>query len=259
MRLPTERTPPKTSIADLSVLLYGRPKIGKSTFCAGAEGALFLATEPGLNHLEVFQIPIRAWDELLEAGKALASKSGFRTVIIDTVDRAYRLCAEHVCRRLNIQHESDAEFGKGFSMVNAEFHRALNRFAQLESGLFLLSHCQDIELERDGKKTDRTVPTLPGKAREIVLGLVDVIAFADIETRRDGNGKATHKRVLRTKPNARYEAGDRTGRLPEMIDLEYAAFASAFAGPDERARMEFEADKAAEDAVQIKREAGANG
>jgi len=37
------------------------------------------------------------------------------------------------------------------------------------------------------------------------------------------------KRVLRTKPNVNYEAGDRTGRLPEVLDLDYARFVEAFA------------------------------
>ena len=37
-------------------------------------------------------------------------------------------------------------------------------------------------------------------------------------------------RVLRTKPSPTFEAGDRTGRLPEAIDLDYAKFVAAFHG-----------------------------
>jgi hypothetical protein len=35
--------------------------------------------------------------------------------------------------------------------------------------------------------------------------------------------------VLRTKPAKHYEAGDRTGRLPETLPLDYAAFTAALA------------------------------
>ena len=63
--LPTEKSPPKRNLADLTVLAYGPSKIGKSTWCSQAEGAVFLATEAGLNNLEVFQVPITRWEEFL--------------------------------------------------------------------------------------------------------------------------------------------------------------------------------------------------
>ncbi|MBM3740653.1 MAG: hypothetical protein FJW39_33305, partial [Acidobacteria bacterium] len=58
--LPTVKTQPKPNLADLTVLVYGQTKIGKSTFCSNSEGALFLATEPGLNSLDVYQVPLQS-------------------------------------------------------------------------------------------------------------------------------------------------------------------------------------------------------
>ena len=52
--LPTQKSPPKTTLTDLTVLIYGPSKIGKSTWCSQADGALFLATEAGLNNLDVY-------------------------------------------------------------------------------------------------------------------------------------------------------------------------------------------------------------
>jgi hypothetical protein len=71
-------------------------------------------------------------------------------------------------------------------------------------------------------------PTLPDKARKIVLGMVDMILFCDLEVTKDADGKPAHRRVIRTKPNVNYEAGDRTGRLPEVIELDFARFLQAF-------------------------------
>ena len=59
--LPTTKTPPRNALADLTVLVYGPTKIGKTTWCSHADGALFLATEAGLNNLETFQAPISTW------------------------------------------------------------------------------------------------------------------------------------------------------------------------------------------------------
>jgi len=36
------------------------------------------------------------------------------------------------------------------------------------------------------------------------------------------------RRVMRTKPSPYWEAGDRTGRLPETIELDFDAFLAAF-------------------------------
>ncbi|MHB9023446.1 MAG: ATP-binding protein [Armatimonadota bacterium] len=227
--LPTQKTPPKHDLADLTVLTYGRPKVGKSSFCAQAEGALFLATEAGLNHLETFQAPINSWDDMLAAcAEVAAGKHQFKTVIIDTVDNAYRLCTEHVCRTLNIKHESEASYGRAYAMIGNEFTRVLTKLSLLPYGLYLISHAQDTSVETRTGTITRVVPTLPEKARKIVLALVDMILFVDMEAHTDEQGESRLRRVIRTKPTMHYEAGDRTGKLPETLDLDYRVFMKAF-------------------------------
>ncbi len=229
MPLPTAKTPPKPELADLTVLTYGPTKIGKSSWCSHADNALFLSTEPGLNSLEVFQIPIRSWEELLAACAEIAEGNHqFKTIIVDTIDNAYRMCAEHICRKFKVDHEADLSYGKGYALISAEFQRVLNKLAFMPYGLHLISHSQDIEIETRTGKYTKTVPTLPEKPRKIVLGLVDMVLFCDIETSTAPDGKTVARRVMRTKPSLYFEAGDRTGRLPETIDLDYAKFIEAF-------------------------------
>jgi len=178
--LPTTKTPPKKDLADLTVLQYGRSKSGKSEFCSHAENALFLATEPGLNALEVFQMPIETWEDMLSAcGEIAQGGHPFKTVIVDTVDNAYRMCSEHICHKFKIEHESDLGYGKGWALINNEFHRVLTKLAFLPYGLFLVSHSQEIEVETRTGKYTRTVPTLPDKARKLVLGMVDIKSNTD--------------------------------------------------------------------------------
>ena len=235
--LPTTKTPPRAALSDLTVLVYGPTKIGKSTWCSRSEGALFLATEAGLNNLEVFQAPIATWEQLLAACAEIAEgKHPFKTIVLDTVDNAYRMCADYVCARHKVDHESDLAYGKGYALINNEFYRVLNKLALLPYGLFLISHSQEREFETRTGKVMRIVPTLPDKARRTVLGMVDMVLFCDLETGTGADGKPTVRRVMRTKPSAAYEAGDRTGRLPEVIDLDYQRFLDAFAGATPAAR-----------------------
>jgi len=65
--LPTTKTNPKPDLADLTVLVLRANEDRKSTFCSNSEGALFLATEPGLNALDVYQVALQSWDDLLNA------------------------------------------------------------------------------------------------------------------------------------------------------------------------------------------------
>ena len=240
MMLPTAKTPPKPSLADLTVLVYGATKIGKTDLCSHAESALFLATEPGLNSLEVFQTPITSWDDLLVACAEIAEgKHPFKTIVVDTIDNAFRMCAEYICRKFKVEHEADLNYGKGYALISSEFQRVMNKLAFMPYGLFLISHSQSVEIETRTGKYTKIVPTLPEKARKIVLGLVDMILFCDIEASTSSDGTVLARRVMRTKPSRDYEAGDRTGRLPDVIDLDYTRFIEAFnAGSDTKIKKE---------------------
>jgi hypothetical protein len=227
--LPKSKTPPKCALSDLAVLVYGPTKIGKSSMCSKAEEGIFLATEPGLNSLEVYQVTINSWDDLLNTAAELAEGYHlFKTIVIDTVDNAFKLCEEYICRKLNIAHQADAPYGKAWAMVTGEFQRVITKLAFLPYGLFLISHSQEKEIETRTGKYVKIVPTLPDKARKIILGMVDMILFCDLEVSTDANGKQIVRRVMRTKPSLYYEAGDRTGRLPETLDLSFKAFLEAF-------------------------------
>lgn len=229
MPLPTTKTPPKRSFCDVSILLYGPSKIGKSTFASQAPDAIFLATEPGLNALEVYQHPITSWPEFLEACAELAKgKHPFRTVVIDTIDVLYRLCADHICQKRGLEHESDGAHGKVYGLIKNEIYRVLAKLAHLPYGLILISHSQDRDLETRTGTVTRTVPTLSESFRQIVIGLVDLILYCDVQSEQDENGGRRLRRVIRTKPSPNYDAGDRFGCLPEVLDLDFAAFEKAF-------------------------------
>jgi hypothetical protein len=229
LTLPTEKTKRKTDLQGLSILIYGQSKIGKSTFCSNADKALFLATEPGLNSLDVYQMDIESWDDLLKAcGDIAKGDHDYKTIIIDTVDNAYKMCSEYICNKFKVEHEADLSYGKGFSLVRNELHRVLTKLAFMPYGLIMVSHSQEINIEtRTGSRT-KTVPTMPEKPREIVTGLVDMILYCDIEVTQDKDNNPIFNRVIRTKPSLNYDAGDRTGRLPEMLPLDYKAFLSTF-------------------------------
>jgi len=226
MPLPTSKTLPKSQLEEQTILIYGAPKIGKSTLASQFDYPLFLATEAGLNSLEVYQVPIPTWDEFLTTCKEIAAgKHDFKTIIVDTVDMLFKACSEYVRKKNGIQHESDLEWGKGWTLVKDEFQRALVKLSLLPYGLVMISHADTVEIKTRTARINKSVPTLQKSAREIVLGMSDIILFVDSVVTDEGE-----IRIMRTKPSENWEAGDRTGKLPPELPLNYKAFHEAFTG-----------------------------
>ena len=183
--LPTEASKPVTELGKQSILLYANPKLGKSTFASKAPGALFFECEPGLNHLEVFKVPTYSWEAFLEACKLVAKGDhNFKTIVIDTVDNAFKMCSDYVCAKHGIEYEGDMGHGKGWALVKNEWHRVLTRLASLPYGLILISHAIDKTIETRTGEYTKTTPSLPDRARNVVLGLVDIILFGDSVAKR---------------------------------------------------------------------------
>jgi len=247
MKLPETKTLSRRRLDNSTMLIYGQAKIGKSSFAAKFDKALFLATEPGLNALEVYQIPIKSWDEFLDACAIInKGEHDFTTIVVDTIDILYKLCNNHFCKKMNVAHESDKGFGKIYGLVRNELHRTLTKLASLPYGLILVSHSQYREvLTKDGKR-HMTVTTMPEKFQDVVMALVDMILFFD--THNTANGL---QRIIRTKPHPNYYAGDRFSVLPPVLPLNFEAFKAAFEKgqiqPDEEIKEEKEKEKSSTD------------
>ena len=221
--LPEKKTEPVTDLTGLKTLLYGSPKIGKSTFCSTMNAPLFLATEQGLGALSVYKVDIPDWNTLLEVGKELSGSNKYKTIVLDTVDNAYQFCLEAVCKKHGIQHPQDLDYGKGWGLVNHEFQRVLTKLSHQHRGFVLVSHAKIETIKTRTSEITRAVPTIPGSARRFIIGLVDVILYAEATETEKGV-----QRVLHAMPSESWEAGDRTGKLPETMPLDYKAVAKAF-------------------------------
>lgn len=228
IELPKGKTKPQFTMSKLSMLIYGAPKIGKSTFCSRAEDALFIATEPGLNHLEVASVQVNSWREFLETMALLANGDhGFKILVIDTIDKLCDFCDIEVCDNAKIQTLGDMGFGKGYTIYKNELKRVFTKVFALNMGVILTSHAQIIEVDTPAGRQTKWMPTFEKRAREILMPMVDIIGFAQNIVDINDKGERVEKRVMQTKTSSLWEAGDRTGRLPETLPFSYQAFEKA--------------------------------
>jgi len=222
--LPTAPTPRKTRLEDQNILLYGPPKIGKSSFAAQMDMPIFAATEDGLHGLEVYQVPIGDWPTFLQFCQEIAAGDHpFKNVVIDTVDNLFKYCSQYMCAKLGIIHESEMEWGKGWAIVKNEFMRVITKLASLPYGLFMISHAELREVRTRTEKYDKWMPTMSKQAWEIVYPFLDIILFAALEENEDGE----ERRIVRTRASKYWEAGSRFP-LPEVLPLDFKTFKEAY-------------------------------
>lgn len=209
------RTEPAASLTDYTVFIYGPPKIGKTRLASEWPNSVFLATEPqGLKAVECDAFPITNWRQFRGSVSALVEDFAgkYQTVIVDTVDLAYKFCLDYCCEVHGFEHPSDEGWGKGWEIVANEL---LNQILRLFNGGFLpifISHSKKTEVKTAWETRTIIEPTLSNTGRRVILPIVDIILLMEPKS----IVKKGRRRIVRTvtcSPAPDREAGDRTGFL----------------------------------------------
>lgn len=232
MKTLAQLRPAKTGLGGQRWLLYGPPKIGKSTFASEAPGApLFLDCEDGLNFLDAYSLPCHSWAAAM-AAIDLISKSSHehKTIVIDTVDRFVSMASEHVVASLNATSKTQAEtigdfgFGKGYARLREVLDAAMYKLAGQGRLIIFLSH--EHEKNEEGKP-----PVLrPSVSRtQQVLGFCDVIGH--IELGNNGERRIRFRATPGVVAGARGKGG--SPLLPAVLPLSWPAILEHLAKPAE--------------------------
>ena len=218
MALPTEKTKAKTDLWEFPILLYGPPKIGKSTLVAEIDNVLFVNTGGGLDALDVFQVPVTTWEEFLEVGKEFTQGThNFKVCCIDTVDRLHKMCITYMIQQHNLKnptkailHPQDLDFGKGYDLIKDEMMRPLMKLVLCKYGLIMTSHTVEKQVKTRVMEISKTMPTLQDHVWQLIDSITGIIMLYTMEGT---------KRVIKATPNESWIAGDRTGRLARHGDI----------------------------------------
>ena len=98
------------------ILLYSKPKVGKTSFAAQLKNNLFLATEIGYNAIDgITAVPISKWTDIKTAVKQLRDPKAhelYKTVTIDTITLAADLCEKFVLAREGVTKIGEIPYGQ---------------------------------------------------------------------------------------------------------------------------------------------------
>jgi hypothetical protein len=229
--LPTAKRERKCRIAQSNVLVFGDPKVGKTTLLAGMPNALVLDTENGTGFVDVFVIPTPDAASFFAAVKEVTEKPHqFSPICIDTLDSVVRFCSAEVCKQNGVKDLADLPYGKGFTQLTSGLTVTLNRLASLNGGLWLTTHVKEVEIELpDGGKAVRAEPSLSNSAARVVLAFCDFVFYMHaVDGPATGGSAPSVTRAIETKPSRRWIAGDRTGRLPAQLPCDLAVIDREF-------------------------------
>lgn len=212
------------------VLLFAKPKAGKSSLAARFPKPLILATERGYNMLHgAYVQDIITWSDYKAVLRQLgsdAAKEKYETIVIDTVTILYGLCEKYVCQSHGVKDVGDIGWGQGYRETATEFEESLRKITQMGYGVVLIAHSAiRIEKKSDGSEIEMISPDLDKRATKICNALVDIICYLDGEFDEDGN----HHRYLYTRNTPTIAAGSRYKYLDAKIPLGYQELVDAIA------------------------------
>jgi|GEM_PF-2503877 len=225
--------------SDFSMILFGPPKIGKTTFGAAWPKSIVLECEPGgAQYIKCRKLDIGSLDELRSAWDLLKADKSYETIIIDTLDRVAQWVEVEICAELGLKHIMDTKKGE---RIGSQWGEYVNRILILLEGwkrlgkrVIFIGHTKKAETDGQGMVISPKTINLYGQAANRVMSIVDNIGF--MYPVEDDKGRVIRR--LSFKPGIAVEAGSRHPSLTDRaIDIPknaiYPTFAAMFSASKE--------------------------
>jgi hypothetical protein len=219
-KVKAERVNPKR------IVIYSKPKTGKTTAYAGLEDNLILDLENGADYVEALKVKISSLQELLDTGKAIkAAGNPYKFVTVDTVT-----ALEDMIMPLAIKLYKQTPMGKnfdgdtvvtlpngaGYLYIRQAFFQVLDFIDTLAPTIILSGHIKDKVVDDKGEMVMSANIDLTGKIKSLICANADAIGYMY----RKGN-----KTILSFKTNEEVTCGARPEHLrneeiviTEMVD-----------------------------------------
>lgn len=220
------------------IVLHGAPGIGKSTLASCAPAPLFLDLEHGTLQMDVARVDnIDTWEALLSTVRALAVEPhDFKTVVLDTLDRAEWLCWQYVCRQGRKGSIEEFGFGKGYVAAYEQFRALASALETLRvrrgMAVVVIAHSK-IEKAPNaaGDEYDRWTLKVDKRVAGLFYEMFDAVLFARLQvfTRTTEAGRVKgfgDARVIETQESGAWLAKNRYA-MPRQIPLTWEDLSAA--------------------------------
>lgn len=216
--------------------IYGAPNTGKSTFASQLPKPFFICTDGNyewLNLPEEDHKVVSTWEE---TKKAFQNKyEGYETIVVDLVEDTFKQAERFILKSKKIEHPSDLDWGKGWTMIEDEFIETISQLISLEKNIVLISH-ESIRTVK-GRRASMDVYKPSDRIRERIFDSLEgkmkfLLRCYLVDEENEDYIIKKRKLSLIPKPN---ELGIARGLnesvLPEDIDLDANEFLEIISNP----------------------------
>ena len=180
-KVKAERVNPKR------LIIYSKPKTGKTTAFAGLENNLLIDLENGADYVEALKVKITSLQELLEAGKAIKEAGKpYKYVTIDTVTALEDMVmplAIKLYRATSMGKSYDGDNvlslpnGAGYLYLRQAFFQVLDFIDTLAPHIILAGHIKDKQIDDKGEMVLAANIDLTGKIKSLICANADAIGY----------------------------------------------------------------------------------
>lgn len=180
-KVKAERVNPKR------LLVYSKPKTGKTTAFAGLKDNLILDLENGAEYVEALKVKINDLQGLLDTGKAIKeANKPYKYVTVDTVT-----ALEEMIMPLAIKLYRETPMGKNYSgdnvttlpngagylYIRKAFFQVLDFIDTLAPTIILSGHIKDKVVDDKGEMVMSANIDLTGKIKSLICANADAIGY----------------------------------------------------------------------------------
>ena len=228
INLPTQRVA-ATRANPKRMVIYSKPKAGKTSALALLDDCLILDFENGSDYVEALKLKVDSLSTLKAIGQEIVkANKPYKYIAVDTVTALEEMCLSYA-KTLYMETPMGKNFagdsvlklpnGAGYLYLREAFFKILDYIETLvpeDGSLILLGHLKDKMLETNGKEVSAVDLDLSGKIKSIVCAKADAIGL--LSRRAD-------KVTLTFKPSEEVTCGARPDHLKnqeitltEMVD-----------------------------------------
>tara|TARA_R110000823_G_scaffold98992_4_gene213889 strand:- start:5106 stop:5828 length:723 start_codon:yes stop_codon:yes gene_type:complete len=180
-KIKAERVNPKR------LIIYSKPKTGKTTAYAGLKNNLILDLENGAEYVEALKVKINSLQELLDAGKAIKdADKPYDYVTVDTVTALEEMVmplAINLYKKTSMGKNYDGDNittlanGAGYLYIRQAFFQVLDFIDTLAPHIILSGHIKDKVVDDKGEMVMAANIDLTGKIKSLICANADAIGY----------------------------------------------------------------------------------
>jgi len=172
-------------------VLYGQPKVGKTTSLSQLDNCLIIDLEDGTDMIEALKIKVNNLRELAEVGKEIINaKKPYKYIAIDTVTQLEVWCeaeAKKLYQNTPMGKNFDSDNkgvsvlslpqGAGYLYLRMAYKKWIDRLNSLADHIILVGHLKEAKIDKKGKEVAVKDLDLTGKIKNITCANADAIGY----------------------------------------------------------------------------------